>query len=149
VIFQSTWGGATLRDMRIAILDSQSGQLIRVKGVVSGGYVGRARLSSSLIDMPSIAAITQDGNYLYIPHSVKSAYGFTMSYSGSVMKVNTANLDIEWYKYLSEPTANTNQLSSVTLLTREPNLLVSGCFRSTQLAQTPNAQCDIGILKMS
>ena len=131
------------------MLDSQSGQLIRVKGVISGGYVGRARLSSSSIDMPSRAAITKDGNYLYIPHTVKTAYGFTMTYSGSIMKVNTANLDIEWYKYLSESTANYNELSSVTLLSREPNLLASGCFRSTLLAQTPGAQCDIGILKMT
>jgi hypothetical protein len=57
-----------------------------------------------------------------------------MTYSGAIMKVNTANLDIEWYKYLSESTANLNQLSSVTILTREPNLIASGCFRSTLLA---------------
>jgi hypothetical protein len=57
-----------------------------------------------------------------------------MTYSGAIMKVNTANLDIEWYKYLSESTSNSNQLSSVTILTREPNLIASGCFRSTLLA---------------
>jgi hypothetical protein len=68
--------------------------------------VGRARLSPLLIDMPSRGAITQDGNYLYIPHSVMNAYGLTMTYSGAIMKVNTANLDIEWYKYLSESTTN-------------------------------------------
>jgi hypothetical protein len=49
------------------------------------------------------------------------------------MKVNTANLDIEWYRYLSESSANSNELSSVTLLNREPNLIASGCLRSTRL----------------
>jgi hypothetical protein len=71
---------------------------------------------------------------LFVPHSISTAFGLSMPYSGAIMKVNTANLDIEWYRYLSESSANSNELGSVTLLNREPNLIASGCLRSTLLA---------------
>ncbi len=71
------WTGATT-DLRIAQLDSLSGQLIRVKGVVSGGSASRTRLVATATDIPSKGAISKDGNYLFVPHIVKLAYGLPM-----------------------------------------------------------------------
>ena len=68
MIFQSKWGSPLFTDMRMAQLDTQNGKLLRVKGVVSGGYVGRTRLIASSLNVPSRAAITSDGNYMFIPH---------------------------------------------------------------------------------